>query len=138
MDELPVPDREASRRVGALAYAVLYRTLAALLAVGIGAVAESNFYPGRSEKELRPLLALARAVQVHCTTVAELRRRRYAARAAGGVRHPGHFDDIVLRDWSAESPEDPLNLDVPTLSVNTAKGYRPPLADIVGFVLAST
>lgn len=132
MDVLGAPDRERSREIGRATYAVLDRAAAALLDAGVGMVLESNFARGVSEPFLAPLVARSRAVLVHCDVPPRLARERYARRA----RHPGHFDELNLGAWRDERAE-PLDLDIPTLAVDTSDGYRPPLEDILAFVLGS-
>jgi glucokinase len=139
MDALGCPDRASSRLLGSASYAVLSVALDRLLAAGVGAVVESNFSHGIAERDLRPRLARARAFQVHCQTAPDVVRQRYAARAAGGQRHPGHFDTDAetLADLEASlagTRHRPLDLGIPLLRVDTTDGYAPDLAAICVFV----
>jgi hypothetical protein len=65
---------------------------------------------------------------------------RYEARALSGSRHPGHLDLERIEhhranpgqyDWSRY--ESPLDIDVPTMRVDTTDGYRPGFDEIVAF-----
>ncbi len=81
LDVLGAPDRPASQRLGSASYALLYAVLDALVGTIPGVIAESNFARGRSEGDLRPLVARARAVLLHCGTTPEEVERRIVARA---------------------------------------------------------
>jgi predicted kinase len=135
------PDQARSARLGQAAYALLYAVTRRLLDAGVGAVLESNFYRGFSEAELQPLVAQARAVQVQCGGDAEVIVRRYRERAERGERHSGHNDFAAiprLRDYLATGRCEPLDLDVPTLRVDTTTRdditYVPTFAAIMAFV----
>ena len=134
------PDLARSRELGAASYAVLYAVVARLLEAGTGAIVESNFTRGRSEGELRPLAARANAVLVHCETMPVEVVRRYTERAGRAGRHPGHLDAAVLPDVLRNltvGAYEPLDLDVPTLRVDTTAGYSPKLAEVVAFVVGA-
>lgn len=124
MDALGSPDADASHRLGAAAYAVLAVAQRRLLDAGIGMVVESNFLRGVSEADLRPVLPDARMVAVYCETAPEESIRRFAARADGGDRHPGHHDGEPgkldeLRATIDSGCYDPLDLPIPHLTVDT-------------------
>ncbi len=139
-DELGAADRAASRALGARAYELLYASASALLDAGAGCVLESNFERGRAENRLAPLVLRSRAALIMCEVPPELSLARYQARAVSGTRHPAHFDQVVLEAWSRGELSDhgTLALDVPVLVVDTSDGYRPPLAEVVDFVLRSS
>ncbi len=82
LDTLGAPDRARSRELGVASYAVLYDMAARLLDAGVGAVVESNFGRGQSERGLRPLTARSRAVLLHCFTSHEEIVQRYSGRHA--------------------------------------------------------
>jgi predicted kinase len=141
MDALGVPDLERSAQLGAASFHLLHATLGWLLDAGVGAVYESNFQRGLSEPELREHARRCRMVLLHLETSHENVVARYEARARRGERHPGHLDlERVARhranpggyDWSRY--DTPLELDVPTLRVDTTEGYRPPFEEVVAFV----
>lgn len=139
-DELGTPpDVPGSQRLGLAAYRILFSVAARLLEAGDGVVLESNFRRGRSESELRPLVALADAHLVHCTADESTIRRRYAERFARGDRHPVHLDpqrsDGLAADLAAGMYE-PLDLAIPTIVAATDDGYEPALDAIVAFVAA--
>jgi predicted kinase len=130
-----------SQRLGAASFHLMHATLGWLLDAGVGAVYESNFQRGLSEPELRQHLARCRGVLLHLETSRENVVGRYEERARRGDRHPGHFDLQRIErhranpgeyDWSRY--EEPLDLDVPTLRIDTTDGYRPEFDEIVRFV----
>lgn len=136
-DSLGAADREASQALGRAAYDVLDTMVAALLDASVGAVVGCNFHRGMSEAGLRPHVAHSRAVLLHCATSPEETLRRYAARTAAGDRHPVHHDDTAIAELRANLVVGrfaPLDLDVPTLLVDTTDGYAPDLPAIVAFV----
>ncbi|MGH2459698.1 MAG: AAA family ATPase [Chloroflexota bacterium] len=134
---------EASRALSAPTFVIFYAILSELIGAGIAVVAECNFSRGISERDLAPLVAMARPVLIHCQTTRDECLRRYVARVERGERHPGHADpariDLMRSDptqlgWEAHQP---LDLDVPTLVVDTTSGYRPGFDGIVSFVRAA-
>lgn len=137
MDVLGAPDRAASERLGVASYALLYAVLDAVVGKVPGVIVESNFGRGRAEEELRPFVARACSILLHCRTSPEEVARRLAARSGASDRHPGHFDEANLEsvlNRMAEGAFEPLDLPVPLLRIDTTNGYDPPLSEIVRFV----
>ena len=100
---------------------------------------EQAFQRGVAESQVRSLLEYAQAVQITCVLPPEEAVRRYVARFERGERHAAHFDGERIErvrsgrrqiDWSRFEP---LDLEIPTLRVDTADGYAPPFGDIVAF-----
>lgn len=122
MDSLGAEDVDQSRRLGQATFAVILALARSHLETGAGVVLEANFALGRSEPELRPLVAAAgRAVVVHCCAPREVLAERYRARA--GHRHPGHHDRLRLESglpWLGPPATEPPDLGVPCLRVDTA------------------
>lgn len=135
MDELDVPDRAASRRVGIATYAVLYHTAASVLQAGVGVVIESNFHRGRSESGLARLAELGAAKVVLCRTAPGLALRRYRERHASGARHAGHFDDVVVSESDPALWDNWREPDLPlaVLEVDTSDDYEPSIAEVAAF-----
>jgi predicted kinase len=134
-------DVAASQRLGLAAYEVLFSMSARVLEAGSGLVVESNFRRGRSEPELRPLVALADARLIHCSADAEAVRRRYDDRHRRGERHPAHLDADRAADLAAELRTglfEPLELGIPALTVRTDDGYEPALDTVLAFAAAGT
>jgi hypothetical protein len=115
-----------------------------MLEAGRGVVAESNFYRGLAEAELRPLTDVAATVSIHCHTALEVSVRRFQARLERGEREWPAGDVARLAQLRAgELPEawaraQPLDLGVPTLRVDTTDGYVPGLEAMVEFVRRSS
>lgn len=113
MSVLPVPDVEASRRLGRAAVAAM---LAVAAQSPVGAVIDSNFYRSRAVEHLRSLPGLV--IEVFCRCERAVAGARYHARA--GTRHAGHFDWVRDQDelWNDEVA-DPVAGGWPVLEVDT-------------------
>jgi predicted kinase len=139
-DSLDVRGLLASRSLGRPTFAIFYAVLGELVRSGVSVVAEANYWRGVSEGDLRPLVALARAVQVHCAAADEVCLRRITERLERGERHPIHAERERLAEMelggrgAASRDYAPLDLDVPTLVVDTTDGYAPPFERIRAFV----
>ncbi|HZQ38021.1 MAG TPA: AAA family ATPase [Dehalococcoidia bacterium] len=138
-DQLGAPDQAASQRLGLAALTLLRQTAERLLTAGVSVLIEANYQRGRAEPDLRPLLALAHGVQIHCGGDPEMIVQRYRDRPAHGERHAGHFDAAALprlRELLARGAYEPLDLGVPVLRVDTTTtgAYAPDFAAIAAFV----
>ncbi len=120
-----------------LSYVLFYDTIASWLRGGVSLIAEYSFVRGRSETDLRPLTRLARAVIVHCDTSDEVARRRFIERERANPR--GRPDLLAATRGRMERGEydwamfDAPDLRVPTLRVDTTRGYVPGLDAIAAF-----
>ena len=135
-DVLGAPTVERSQAIGAASYRVLYEVLDRLVGARVDAVVESNFRRRRSEDELGRFRGRSEMRIVHCTAPRAVVLERYARRTAGGDRHAGHHDAARLEplgDDLSAGRFAPIELDVPTLTVDTTSGYRPSFAEIVEF-----
>jgi len=128
-----------TERLARGAIRVFYETGAELLRAGAGVVMEQAFQRGVAEDQVRVLIEGAGAVQITCVLPPEEAVRRYVARFERGERHAANFDAARIKrvrsgqrqiDWSRFEP---LDLEIPTLRVDTADGYAPPFEDIVAF-----
>lgn len=140
-DVLGARDRDESKRLGAASYELLFATMTWLLDAGAGVIVESNFWRGRSEQSLRPLVNRARPAIVHCDVPPQVLLDRHVERIAREERHAVHFDveeTEALRSALEAGLLEPLALDVPTLRINTSDGYTPGLFEIVTFVTETT
>lgn len=127
-DGFRVSTLDESCRAGAAAVGVLYATAAELLRRDVSCVVESAFPRGLAETDLAPLLELAEGIVVDCRAADDVCGERYRARTG---RHPCHFDAHRIDiDWRAY---DPLDLDVPALTVDTTDGYRPGYETVLSF-----
>jgi predicted kinase len=123
--------------------ALYYAILDQLLRAGVSVLTESTFHRGISERELRPCIARARTILIHCQTPRDVSVGRFIERLEQGERHPATIprdeERIALLRAGAcveswERAEDPVDIDVPTLRVDTTSGYMPDFDTIVSFV----
>jgi predicted kinase len=117
---------------------LFFDLLAYVLASGPGLVAESALDVGLAPNDLRPALAGADAVVVHCDLPPDLSLQRFSERVRRGERHRAHDDvahlDLIARDATAwDRYREPPPLGVPVLRVDTTDGYRPSFEEIVAF-----
>lgn len=137
MDAMGAPDRARSSELGRASFALLCEVVGRLLDASAGAVIESNFHRGRSEPDLAPLVSRAKTVLLHCETSPAEIERRYVERFARGERHPGHHDLDALPALLTNLEQgvyEPLQLDIPTLRIDTTNGYRPTERQIKAFL----
>ncbi len=137
LDELGAPNRAASREIGRASYVLLFQIATTLLDASASVIVESNFRCGLSETDLRPFAERASTVLLHCQTSHDETVCRYLRRTVNQERHAGHFDEEatadLVRDLKGGSYE-PLDLEVPTLVIDTTDGYLPDLKQIGRFV----
>ena len=137
----PPRDVGESQRIGRAAYSLLFGLVGRLLEAGFGAILESNFRRGLSERHLAPLVASADARVIHCTAEPALLQSRYEERFARRERHAVHRDDeraAALAEELRAGRYEPLELGVPTLVVDTCNGLEPPYESLLAFVRAAT
>jgi hypothetical protein len=70
------------------------------LRAGRSLVVEANFDPALAAAEFGRLPSFS-AFQVYCTAEPEVVRKRFAARARDGSRHPGHVDETISAEIDA-------------------------------------
>jgi predicted kinase len=139
VESLGASSRQQVEELIPASFRVLYALVAEFLASG-GVIAETNFHRGVAEAELRPLAAQAQTVLVHCHLPREESLRRFAERYERGQRHWSSFDAARITRLRAGQSDaawdraEPLDLDVPTLLVDTTNGYAPDLAAIAAFI----
>lgn len=134
MDALPVPDRQASMRLGGAVFRVLFSLSQSLLDAGVGIVLEGPFAHPQADAELGELGRRARPVLIHCVAPTEMALARYRDRYESGERHPGHFDGAVLHGLAARIQAgefDAPEIDAPTVIVDTRDGFSPTIEQIV-------
>jgi predicted kinase len=113
MDLMPVPDVEASRRIGGAAVAVM---LAVAAESPVGAVLESSFFRSKAVVDLARLPGPV--IEVFCRCRREVASARYTARA--GSRGAGHFDHQRRPDelWNVEVAQ-PVGGAWPVIEIDT-------------------
>jgi predicted kinase len=99
-DSLGWNDRAWSKQLSRASNALLFYFAESLLAAGQAVVIESNFDEGAAAP-LRRLQARYNAllIQIHCQARPETLLQRWQARAASGLRHPGHADAANLEEF---------------------------------------
>jgi predicted kinase len=112
---------------------VFFGVLELLARAGVTTVAEAAFQDHVWRPRLEPLLDLAQLRIVNCAVDPDLALWRIRQRAQDNPLRRAHADP------GPERPPVPpaftrISLDVPSLEVDTADGYRPGLDQIVAFV----
>jgi predicted kinase len=138
--ELGEPGGEAQRR----ATDAFFDALRVLLDRGVTVVAEAAFQHHVWAPRLEPLTESARVRLVLCEVPPEVARTRHVERGlADPAREQFHHDHVVRvaragGDWRALpiGEYEPPRLNLPTLVVDTAAGYRPAFEAIVAFARA--
>lgn len=100
-DTIGYDDREYSKKIGKVAYAILFNYANELLKKGVSIILESNFKPEfdneffkKIEENYQPKI-----IQVLCFSDGEVLINRFKDRAENGNRHPGHVDATNLDEW---------------------------------------
>jgi predicted kinase len=97
-DSLGWKDRAWSKKLSAVSYDLLYYFIESQLAAGQSFVVEANFATAPhaerflSLKQTYPFEPL----QIQCVAEGQVLLERFKRRAASGLRHPGHVDDLAL------------------------------------------
>ena len=126
-----VGDEHAQRTLVAF-----FGTLELLLQHGVTTLAEAAFQDHVWTPRLEPFAATVNLRIVRCSTDPATTKRRIAEHAA---TRTAHTDDNMLDQ--VERGEDfatfrRVEIDAPTIDVDTTDGYEPPLSAIVAFVNA--
>ena len=120
-DSLGLGDEAWSRRLGAAAMEILYRTAA----TATDAVLDSNFQGQLDTQRLEALPG--RKLQVFCRADPEVIHDRVMGRVGTGARHPIHRDVINPGLAAAISHGSdaivPVPLDCPTFRLDTTRGF---------------
>ena len=111
-------------------YGTFFANLGLLLRAEVTTVAEAAFQHGLWQQGLAHLDDLADLKVIRCRLDAEAARDRMTRRRAEQPTRAAHAD---LPHLAAAGPFAPLTLDVPTLDVDTADGYRPDLPEVLAF-----
>jgi predicted kinase len=140
IDAFAIQSWEESKTVSVPAFLIYYAVIGQLLGAGVSVIADCNFHRGVSERDVTPLMARADCVLIHLQAPRDIATQRFDTRAQQAERRPS-FDAERKAQIQAgtfavswEAYEAPLELDVPTLIVDTADGYQPDPHAIVDFV----
>jgi predicted kinase len=130
-------DPAETLRFSVQAFKTFYAAAQSLLEAGVSMVIEAAFHAGVSEPSIAELAYHADIAHIALTTDPATALHRYRERALAGLRHPAH-DDIRYADEMASGRKDvgvyQLNIPYPTLLVNGADGWNPPLTEMAEFV----
>lgn len=115
-------------------FPLFFRVVRLLLEHGVTVVAEAAFQDKLWRPNLEPLLPLADLRIVQCHAEAATARQRVVARASSRTAHADAplLDALAAGDRYFEDFRR-VNLDVPSVDVDTTAGYRPPLDEVVAF-----
>jgi predicted kinase len=113
-------------------YGLFFEAVELLLRGGVTLVAEAAFQHRLWEQGLAPLRGLCDLRVVRCSVPPDLLRARQRQRLTDLPTRAAHADRVIFRDRE-EGPWDAIHLDVPTLDVDSADGYRPRLDQIADF-----
>jgi len=111
-------------------YGLFFATIRLFLEHGVTHVAEAAFQHANWVRGLEPLRPLARLRIVRCHIEPAIARARAEQRRGEQHSRAAHDD---IEHFSVDRPFEPIHLDVPTLDVDTADGYRPDLDAIAAF-----
>jgi len=129
-------DEPTSDRLGSQAMTILYYNAERLLDAGVSVLLESNFQADLASHQLEPFLSRANVRQIYCQLPVELIVERFQERQEQDERHPVHARadgvDQLVRDLERKD-YGPIDLDIPTLIVDTSHGFDPPLGEIARF-----
>lgn len=119
-DSVGTADRDWSRQLGRAAFSLLDYVIELQLQSGKPFVVDAAYdakYENAKFQQWQQEYGFT-AVQVHCVARPEELVRRFAERAAGGSRHPGHADQDSVEEFRAtldDGREEVLALDGPVL-----------------------
>jgi predicted kinase len=130
-DAVAVESVDRNRDLGRAAVAVLYALVRDQLDVGESVVVDHAFHQNLAG-EVAPLVERSDAVLVHCRAPDDVLAQRVADRQQRGDRHAVHFDDERMPFRS--DTYGVMELEVPTLFVDTEDGYHPDYPTILNFV----
>jgi predicted kinase len=121
-DELGSGDRAWSRRLSDIAWSRLFAVAGRSLRAGHTVIIEGNLRIPEHELQIAALRALTgnRCAQVLCRADEAVLNERRCARAAQGVRHPGHLDVELAAGSLAEAGTPTVLADVPVFEWDTS------------------
>jgi predicted kinase len=129
-------DEAESEQMGAQSIALILTIADSLVSGNVNVVLEGNFRADLTAHQIEPFLARADVRHIYCALDPARIVERYAKRLDQDERHPVHVDTGNPEELLAalrEKDYGPIRLPIPTLVVNTANGFDPPLPDIVTF-----
>jgi predicted kinase len=113
-------------------YSVFFAAIRLFLEHGVTHVAEAAFQHANWVRGLEPLQPLARLRIVRCQVAPAIARERAQQRRRQQRNRAAHDD---VGHFSVDRSFEPIQLDTPTLDVDTSDGYSPDLEAIAAFAL---
>jgi predicted kinase len=130
----PADNDAFNRRV----FPVFFDVLGVLLRAGVSVLAEAAYQDKLWRPGLAGLAGLAEVRIVRCAVDRTVARDRVVRRAAENGTRRAHGDGDLLAAWEAGAIAfdgfQHIDLPVPTVTVDTSDGYRPPLDEVVAFL----
>lgn len=137
-DTVGACDAEASRRLSAASYAVMFEHARQLATTRVDFMLEGNFRWSALAESFASLGEHVEFTQVWCTAPVDVLVDRLRHRVTAGSRHPAHPDadnlDALVREISAPAPPLPLRGTTFTLDTSSADADRV-LAEIIAFLI---
>jgi hypothetical protein len=115
-------------------YSVFFGALRLFLEHGVTHIAEAAFQHANWARGLEPLRPLAELRIVRCQVAAAIARARAEQRRREQHNRAAHDD---VGHFSVDRSFEQIQLDAPTLDVDTADGYSPDLDAIAAFAIRS-
>jgi hypothetical protein len=111
-------------------YEVFFEAIALFLRAEVTLVAEAGFQHSNWWKGLEPLNDIAVLKIIRCQAPDEVARRRAQTRLTAQPTRAAHADTEHF--WVSRT-FDPVNIEGPTLDVDTSDGWQPNLEEIAAF-----
>jgi predicted kinase len=120
-------------------YNAFFEAIDLLISKGISVIVEAAFQNKLWKPKLLPLAGKAEIKIIICETSPDLARSRFAGRLLNDPGRNKYHGDKLLNP--AEEPGrsiteryEPVNIDTPTLEVDTTENYSPDLQEIIRFI----
>ena len=139
INTIGIPHSQLSASAGLHIYESFFETVHLLISKGVSLVIEAAFQDKLWKAGLSGLSDKANIKIIICKIDPELAKFRFTKRISGDPgREKFHGDQsnllIIEKELLSENYE-PLNMNVPTLEVDTTKNYNPGIKKITRFVL---
>ncbi|OQP40062.1 hypothetical protein A4H97_17770 [Niastella yeongjuensis] len=137
INTLGVSHSQLNKPIDLQVYEIFFETIALLLSKGISLVIEAAFQDKLWRPKLTNLLQQATIRIIVCKTDTALIRERFATRL---LNNPGreqfHGDQSLNEEQFALLIENyqPVNMEIPTLQVDTTNQYNPDMEVVIQFV----
>ena len=137
INTLGLSHSQLNRSVDLQVYETFFETIELLISKRISLVVEAAFQDKLWRPKLLNLLQQAEIKIIICKTAIALTKARFANRLSDfPEREKFHGDQSLQEEQLASMIENyqPVNLDVPTLQVDTTQQYEPGIEEIINFI----